>query len=46
MRSADVDDPLLADFGISDIQVSRFDYHAAPHRIDVDPAVASRLTID
>jgi hypothetical protein len=41
-----VDEPLLADFGIGDISVSRFEFHAAPRRIEVDPALATRLTLD
>jgi hypothetical protein len=41
-----VDEPLLADFGISGMSVSRFAFHAAPRRIDIDPALVSRLTLD
>lgn len=39
-------DLLLADLGISGMSASRFDFHAAPRRIDVDPALATRLTLD
>jgi hypothetical protein len=37
---------LLADLGISGMAVSRFQFAAAPRRIDVDPAIAGRLTLD
>jgi hypothetical protein len=37
---------LLADLGISGLEVSRFEFAAAPRRIDVDPALAGRLTLD
>jgi hypothetical protein len=37
---------LLADFGISGMAVSRFQFAAAPRRIDVDPGLAARLRLD
>jgi hypothetical protein len=37
---------LLADFGIAGLRVSRFHFHAAPRRIDVDPDLAGRLQLD
>ena len=39
-------DLLLAELGISGLSASRFDFHAAPRRIDVDPGLAKRLTLD
>lgn len=39
-------DDLLAALGIHGIRVSRFDYYAAPHRIEVGDAVRRRLTLD
>jgi len=37
---------LLADFGMSDIPVSRFAWHAAPRRIEIDPQLAEQLILD
>ncbi len=37
---------LEADLGISGLHVARFDYHAAPRRIDVAPELARRLVLD
>ncbi|MDO8187339.1 hypothetical protein Q5424_12960 [Conexibacter sp. JD483] len=39
-------DDLLAALGIHGIKVSRFDYYAAPHRIEVGDVVRRRLTLD
>ena len=39
-------DDLLAALGIHGVKVSRFDYYAAPHRIEVGDAVRRRLTLD
>lgn len=39
-------DDLLAALGIHGVRVSRFDYYAAPHRIEVGDAVRRRLTLD
>jgi hypothetical protein len=37
---------LLAELGISGMSPSRFEFAAAPRRIDVAPALARRLTLD
>ena len=37
---------LLADLGISGMAVSRFEFEAAPRRVDVDHGLADRLTLD
>jgi hypothetical protein len=37
---------LLADFGLGGIAVSRFQFEAAPRRIDVEPTLAGRLMLD
>jgi hypothetical protein len=37
---------LLADLGISDMRVSRFDFEAAARRIEIAPALRARLTLD
>jgi hypothetical protein len=37
---------LRGDFGMGGIKVSRFAFEAAPRRIDVDPRLAHRLTLD
>jgi len=39
-------DDLLAALAMHGITVSRFDYYAAPHRIEVGEAVRRRLTLD
>ncbi len=39
-------DDLLAALGIHGIKVSRFDYYAAPHRIEVGDVVRRRLMLD
>jgi hypothetical protein len=39
-------DDLLAALAIHGIKISRFDYYAAPHRIEVGDAVRRRLTLD
>ena len=35
----------LADFGISGYRVRRFDFHAAPRRIELDDALREKLTL-
>jgi hypothetical protein len=42
---ADDPDDLLADLGISDYKVSRFDFYAAPRRIELDDELRDRLTL-
>jgi hypothetical protein len=39
-------DDLLAALAIHGVKVSRFDYYAAPHRIELDDIVRRRLTLD
>jgi hypothetical protein len=46
IEDSDQRDNHLADFGINEIPVSRFEFEAAPRRIDVDPPLAARLTLD
>jgi hypothetical protein len=36
----------LADFGMSDMRVARFDWYAAPRRIEIDPELAEQLILD
>ena len=37
---------LLADLGIAGLKPSRFEYRAAPRRIDLEPGLAERLIVD
>jgi CheY-like chemotaxis protein len=39
-------DLLLADLRMNGMSASRLDFHAAPRRIDVDPALSARLVLD
>jgi hypothetical protein len=37
---------LLGELGIAGMKPARFEYRAAPRRIDVDPGLAGRLVLD
>jgi hypothetical protein len=43
-RASDLDD-LLADLGISGLAVRRFDFYAAPRRIELDDALREKLKL-
>lgn len=39
-------DDLLAALGINGLRISRFDFHAAPRRIELDESIRRRLRLD
>jgi hypothetical protein len=45
MKLAAYPDDLLADLGIADYKVSRFDFLAAPRRVELDDGLRDRLTL-
>lgn len=45
-RAADWQEDLLADLGISGYEVPRFDFYAAPRRIDLADELRNRLVLD
>jgi len=42
----DFEEDLLPDLGIAGLRTSRFDFYAAPRRIEVAPSLRERLTLD